>query len=167
MSAADPDTPPDRLTRLDTVLSIVQRVAVVAAIVLGGTYFLLRQEGENHVSLKTEASITQSCIVRTVVEVKNLKGRVFHTTGIGVTVGTPSMEPVPKSAISTVLGRQTKSTDLRLRIGEAATLVLSVPLEARPKSDFLIVKTVINVENQKEGRVAEAAVTLPETLQCE
>lgn len=151
-----------RLTRLDSWLSIGQKIAVIAGLIVSGWFFILREESSPHVQLSIESEMTAGCVFHATVRIKNLGGRIWHIHSAMTKLYQPNLNrtPTPEELSGQEVGAQIRILDDKLRIGEQTALVFNIEPSAKPTHSFFVVQTtlVIKEENQKWIRVQEGSV---------
>lgn len=158
---SEPDS--QRLDRLDTRLSIIQRIAVVVAIMVGGMLFLIRQEGQSHVELNVSAQQLDNCVLGITAEFKNLKGRVWTVKSISATLYDVDLEPVIKVPdLSLKVASKSRVLKGRYRVGEGGQVVLALKVDkSLDGSTPLVLQTRLSPH---EGRILGNEFRAVETL---
>ncbi len=151
-----------RLTRLDSWLSIGQKVAVIAGLIASGWFFILREELSPHVRIEIESQMLAGCVFNATVQIENLGGRIWHIHSAVTKLYQPNLDrrPTPEELWGQDVGAQIRILDDKLRIGEKTALVFNIEPSAKPTHSFFVVQTalVIKEENQKWIRVQEGSV---------
>lgn len=146
--------------RLDTWLSIVQRIAVVLGLLGSAWFFFLREESSPYVRLEVTPRMNSDCIVYAEVSIENLGGRVWTIDSITIAVYQPNMRGVindeqhPRQAIA----RQVLDTVGALRIKEKTAIVLSVKPEEQAKYGVFVIQVSLKIaeEEPPSARIQEA-----------
>lgn len=152
----------DRLKRLETWLSIGQKIAVIAGLIASGWFFILREESSPHVRLEIDSKMMAGCVFHATVSIENLGGRIWNLSSAMTKLYQPNLDrrPNSKELWGLEVGAQIRKLDDRLRIGEKTAIVFNIEPSAKPALSFFIVQTTIHIkeEDQTWIRVQEDSV---------
>lgn len=113
----------------DTLLSILQRIAIVVAAAVAGYFVLLRGDNTFHIEMNATSVISSECVVTTSVVAQNSKGVPLSPVSIGVQVLEPDLREVRDTpAPKLLIAEQLKTTNGALKVGEKLSQVLYVSL---------------------------------------